>query len=125
MGGSLATMTPEDADAIAALPNVAAAVPELGGSVTARFGSIDYQTQVTSTGADFPLARNWPIAQGVFFSRADVRAYAPVAVLGATVARSLFPDGTDPIGKHIVLKNVLFQVVGIASEKGASPMGSD
>ena len=125
MGGSLATMTPEDADAIAALPNVVAAVPELGGSVTARFGSIDYQTQVTSTGADFPLARNWPVAQGVFFSRADVRAYAPVAVLGATVARSLFPDGTDPIGQHIVLKNVLFQVVGIASEKGASPMGSD
>jgi macrolide transport system ATP-binding/permease protein len=125
MGGSVATMTPDDADAIARLPNVAAAVPELGGSVTARFGNIDHQTQVTSTGADFPLARNWPIARGVFFSRADVRAYAPVVVVGATVARNLFPDAADPIGKHIVLKNVLFQVVGIASEKGASPMGSD
>jgi macrolide transport system ATP-binding/permease protein len=54
-----------------------------------------------------------------------VRAYAPVVVVGATVARNLFPDAADPIGKHIVLKNVLFQVVGIASEKGASPMGSD
>ena len=49
MGGSIATMTPEDAEAIAALPNVLAAVPELGGSVTARFGNIDYQTQATST----------------------------------------------------------------------------
>ena len=55
-----------------------AAVPELGGSVTARYGNIDYQTQVTSTGADFPLARNWPVARGIFFSRADVRSYAPV-----------------------------------------------
>jgi macrolide transport system ATP-binding/permease protein len=125
MGGSLATMTPADADAIAALPNVLAAVPELGGSVTARYGNIDYQTQVTSTGADFPLARNWPVARGIFFSRSDVRGYAPVAVLGATVARSLFPDGVDPVGKHVVLKNVLFQVIGVASEKGASPMGSD
>jgi macrolide transport system ATP-binding/permease protein len=125
MGGNVATMTPEDAEAIARVPNVLAAVPELGGSVTARFGNIDHQTQVTSTGADFPLARNWPVARGIFFSRADVRGYAPVVVLGATVARNLFPDGTDPIGKHVVLKNVLFQVIGIASEKGASPMGTD
>ncbi len=124
-GGSVATMTPEDADAIAALPNILAAVPELGGSVTARYGNIDYQTQVTSTAADFPIARNWPVAHGTFFSRADVRGYAPVVVLGQTVANNLFPDGTDPIGKHIVLKNVLFQVVGIASERGASPNGSD
>ena len=125
MGGSLATMTPEDAEAIARLPNVLAAVPELGGSATARFGNIDYQTQVTSTAADFPLARNWPVTRGMFFSRADVRAYAPVVVLGQTVARSLFPDGTDAIGKHIVLKNVMFQVIGIAAERGASPNGSD
>ncbi|HET7597685.1 MAG TPA: ABC transporter permease, partial [Burkholderiales bacterium] len=124
-GASVATMTPEDADAIAALPNVLAAVPELGGSVTARYGNIDYQTQVTSTAADFPIARNWPVARGVFFSRADVRSYAPVVVLGQTVAKNLFPDGADPIGKHVVLKNVLFQVVGVASERGASPMGSD
>jgi macrolide transport system ATP-binding/permease protein len=124
-GGSAATMSFDDADAIAALPNVLAAVPELGGSATARFGAIDYQTQVTSTSADFPLARNWPVARGVFFSRADARSYAPVVVLGQTVARNLFPDGSDPIGKHIVLKNVLFQVVGIATERGASPNGAD
>ncbi|HYC47314.1 MAG TPA: MacB family efflux pump subunit [Burkholderiales bacterium] len=124
-GGSAATMTPDDAEAIAALPNILAAVPELGGSVTARYGSIDYQTQVTSTSAEFPVARNWPIARGTFFSRADVRAYAPVVVLGQTVARNLFPDGADPIGQHVVLKNVLFQVVGIASERGASPNGND
>jgi macrolide transport system ATP-binding/permease protein len=124
-GGSVATMTPEDADAIAALPNILAAVPELGGSVTARYGNIDYQTQVTSTAAEFPIARNWPVARGTFFSRADVRGYAPVVVLGQTVVNNLFPDGTDPIGKHIVLKNVLFQVVGIATERGASPNGSD
>jgi macrolide transport system ATP-binding/permease protein len=125
MGGSIATMTPEDAEAIAALPNVLAAVPELGGSVTARYGNVDYQTQITSTGADFPVARNWPVARGMFFSRGDVQGYAPVAVLGQTVARNLFPDGSDPIGKHIVLKNVLFQVIGIAAERGASPQGAD
>jgi macrolide transport system ATP-binding/permease protein len=124
-GGGTATMTPEDAEAIAALPNVLAAVPELGGTVTARYGNLDYQTQATSTGADFTLARNWPTARGTFFSRADVRSYAPVVVLGQTVVRNVFPEGTDPIGRHLVLNNVLFQVIGVMSERGASPTGQD
>jgi macrolide transport system ATP-binding/permease protein len=124
-GGGTATMTPDDAAAIAALPNVLAAVPELGGNVTARFANLDYQTQATATGADFPLARNWPTARGTFFSRADVRSYAPVVVLGQTVVRNVFPEGTDPIGRHLVLNNVLFQVIGVMSERGASPTGQD
>jgi len=118
-------MTPEDADALAALPNVLAAVPELGGNVTARFGNLDYQTQATATGADFTVARNWPTARGTFFSRADVRSYAPVVVLGQTVVANVFPDGRDPIGEHVVLNNVLFQVIGVMSPRGASPTGQD
>jgi macrolide transport system ATP-binding/permease protein len=125
MGGSIATMTIDDATAAATLPNVLAAVPEIGGSVTARFGGIDYQTQASATGADFPLARAWQPASGSFFSPSDVKSYATVAVLGQTVAKTLFPGHTDPIGKHIVLNNVLFQVIGVMSERGASPQGSD
>ena len=68
VGGTVATLVPEDADMIAALPNVLAAVPELGGSVTARFGNTDYQTQATGTSATFPVARNWPVGRGMFFS---------------------------------------------------------
>ena len=124
-GGSTATMTPDDAQAIAALPNVLAAVPELGGTITVRYGNLDYQTQATATGADYPLARNWPAARGTFFSAADARSYAPVVVLGQTVVRYVFPQGTDPIGQHIVLNNVLFQVIGVMAERGASPTGQD
>lgn len=57
---------PEDAEVIAALPSVLAAVPELGGGVTVRFGGSDYQSQVTGTTASFPIARNWPVARGLF-----------------------------------------------------------
>jgi macrolide transport system ATP-binding/permease protein len=125
MGGSIATMTIDDATAAAALPNVLASVPEIGGGVTARFGGIDYQTQASATGADFPLARAWQPASGTFFSPSDVKSYATVAVLGQTVAKTLFPGGADPIGRHIVLNNVLFQVIGVMGERGASPMGTD
>ena len=122
--GGVATLTVQDAEAIKALPNVIAAVPELGGGVTARFGGIDYQTQVSATGADLTLARAWPVARGTFFTGEDVRSYAAVALVGQTVAKTLF--GSDsPLGKHIVINNVLFQVIGVMAERGASPTGAD
>jgi macrolide transport system ATP-binding/permease protein len=125
VGGAVASLVPEDAEVIAALPNVLAAVPELGGNVTARFGNADYQTQATGTSATFPTARNWPVARGIFFSSADLKSYATVALLGQTVAEKLFAGGEDPIGQYIVLNNVMFQVIGIMSVRGASPQGQD
>jgi macrolide transport system ATP-binding/permease protein len=122
--GGIATLVPDDARAIAALPNVLAAVPEQGGGATARYRGTDYQTQVNATGADFTLARAWPVARGLFFSEDDVRGYAAVAVLGQTVAKTLFANEAA-LGKHIVLNNTLFQVIGVMRERGASPMGQD
>ena len=125
VGGTVASLVPEDADMIAALPNVLAAVPELGGSVTARFGNSDYQTQATGTSATFPIARNWPVSRGIFFSTADMKSYASVVVLGQTVADKIFPKDVDPVGQYIVLNNVLFQVIGLMAVRGASPQGQD
>ncbi|MGQ9366012.1 MacB family efflux pump subunit [Azospirillum sp. A39] len=124
-GGVTATLVAADADAIAALPNVVAAVPEYPGQATLRAGSRDYATSVVATSADFAAARNWPVERGLFFDAADVRGYAPVAVLGRTVARALFPDGGDPMGQYVLFGNVPFQVIGIMAAKGASPGGSD
>jgi macrolide transport system ATP-binding/permease protein len=125
VGGSVASLIPDDAEAIATLPNVMAAVPELGGTVTTRFGGADYQTQATGTTATFPVARDWPVSRGVFFSTSDVKAYATVAVLGQTVADRLFTNGQDPIGQYVVLNNVMFQVIGLMGVRGASPTGQD
>ena len=125
VGGTVASLVPEDAEMIAALPNVLAAVPELGSSVTARFGNSDYQTQATGTSATFPIARNWPVSKGIFFSTADLKSYAAVAVLGQTVADNLFPKNVDPVGQYVVLNNVMFQVIGVMAVRGASPQGQD
>ena len=123
--GDIATLVPDDAEAIKTLPNIETALPERNGRATVRFGNIDYQTSVQGTGAQFPSARDWPVAEGVFFNTDDVKHYAAVVVLGKTVAKTLFPDDSDPVGKYILMKNVPFLVIGIMSEKGASPFGSD
>jgi macrolide transport system ATP-binding/permease protein len=123
--GDIATLVPDDAAAIKALPNIAAALPERSGRATVRFGSVDYQTSVQGTGEDFPSARDWPIAEGQFFNSDDMKHYAAVVVLGRTVAKTLFPDGANPVGKYVLLRNVPFLVTGVMTEKGASPNGSD
>ncbi|MBC7951218.1 MAG: MacB family efflux pump subunit [Rhodospirillaceae bacterium] len=124
-GNTIATLIPEDAEEIAQLPNVATAVPEMGGGVTLRFGNADYQTSATATSQDYPVARDWPMKSGVFFGPEDVKAYVPVVVLGQTVVDSLFPPQMDPIGKYVLMNNVPFQVIGVLARKGASPFGSD
>ena len=119
-----ATLVVEDVKAIDELPNVLAAIPEQSSSVTLRFGTSDTSTSVTGTSAKFPLARQWPVAQGSFFSEEDETNYAAVAVLGKTTATALFGED-NPIGEFVLINNLLFQVVGVMSEKGASPMGTD
>jgi macrolide transport system ATP-binding/permease protein len=123
--GDIATLVPDDAAAIKTLPNIEAALPERSSRATVRFGSIDYQTSVQGTGEDFPKARDWPVAEGQFFNADDMKHYAAVVVLGKTVSKTLFPNGDSPVGKYVLLRNVPFHVIGVMTEKGASPNGSD
>src|SRR5438874_2600535 len=123
--GDIAMLVPDDAAALKALPNIATALPERSGRATVRLGNIDYQTSVQGTGEDFPSARDWPVAEGQFFNIDDMKHYAAVVVLGRTVSKTLFPDGANPVGKYVLLKNVPFLVTGVMTEKGASPNGSD
>jgi macrolide transport system ATP-binding/permease protein len=123
--GDIATLVPDDAAAIKALPNIEAALPERSGRATVRLGNIDYQTSVQGTGEDFPSARDWPVGEGQFFNTDDAKHYAAVVVLGRTVAKTMFPNGDSPVGRYVLLKNVPFLVTGVMTEKGASPNGTD
>nr|WP_315974697.1 MacB family efflux pump subunit [Pseudomonas sp. 5P_3.1_Bac2] len=122
--GVTATLTPEDAQAVAKLPNVRDALGELQGSATLRAGNIDYKTSITATNASMPLVREWPLSSGAFFSRSDEQSYAAVTVLGQTVAQNLFPE-QNPVGQYLLIQNVPFQVIGVMSAKGATPWGQD
>lgn len=123
---STATLVIDDVRAIDRdVPNVLAAIPEQNSSVTVRYEGADYSTSVNGTSAKFPIARQWPINRGTFFSEEDEENYATVAVLGQTVAKALFANGEDPLGRYILVNNLLFQVIGVMNAKGASPNGND
>lgn len=121
---SISSLVPADVDALNTLPNVLAAIPELTGSYTMRYETEDHSAEVNATSHLFPIARQWTTSSGTFFSVEDEQTYATVAVLGKTVAEKLF-DQQDPLGRYLIINNILFQVIGVMDEQGASPRGDD
>jgi putative ABC transport system permease protein len=59
------------------------------------------------------------LARGHYLTRSDVDTARRVAVLGAAVARSLFPD-RDPVGQQVTIAGVRFRVVGVFADLGQS-----
>ncbi|RRV07241.1 MacB family efflux pump subunit [Pseudomonas sp. v388] len=113
-------ITLEEVAAIGALPEVQMIMPVNGGQAGVRFGNVDHSAYVGGNDTHFPAIFNWPVAEGSYFTDADERNAAAVAVIGYKVRQKLFKDGLDPIGQYILIENVPFQVVGVLQEKGAS-----
>lgn len=122
--GVIATLVPDDAEALKALPNIRTAVPEISGSVTARANGKDISTSVQAVSADYPSLRDWQPVQGIYFNAQDLASYAPVAVIGQTVKNNLFPD-SDPLGQFLLLDSIPFQVIGVMGAQGATDWGDD
>jgi putative ABC transport system permease protein len=119
------TLTPEDADAIKAeCPAVAYVTPYVNTAAQVIAGELNWGTRIQGTNVDYPLIRSWNVDQGSYFTDADVKAAAKVAVLGRTVVDNLFPNG-DAVGQIIRIKNVPFKVVGVLEKKGGNMMGQD
>ena len=121
---NIATLVPEDMHAINELDNILGSMPESRSSGTIRFNNNDVSSIVNGTTHSLPDIRNWGTSSGVFFDKSDEDNYVKVAVIGQTVAKELFKN-QDPIGNFIFINNIIFQVIGVMSERGASAFGED
>jgi putative ABC transport system permease protein len=84
----------------------------------------NWRTAVNGVSLDYPVIRDWQVTSGSFFDASDLRNARKVAVVGATVAKNLFPD-QDPVGQEIQLRNVPFKIIGVLASKGQTAGGSD
>ncbi len=50
------------------------------------------------------------------FTEEDVKTAAKVCVLGKTLVKNLFPDGTDPLGKVVRFGSIPLTVFGVIDE---------
>ena len=113
-------VTLDDVAAIAELPQVRRVMPVIGGELMVRHGNNNQTFYVGGNSVEFPHILNWPVVQGMFFSAADERSGAAVAVIGQKVRDKLLEPGSDPLGQYLLIGNVPFQVVGLLAGKGAS-----
>ncbi|CRM85288.1 macrolide transporter ATP-binding /permease protein [Pseudomonas sp. FH4] len=118
-------ITMNDVTAMAALPQVKRIMPVNGAEAGVRFGNVDHMAYVGGNDTNFPAIFNWPVVEGSYFTEADERAAATVAVIGKRVRDKLFKDLPSPIGQYILIENVPFQVIGVLAEKGASSGDKD
>ena len=121
----LGIVTLNDVAALAALPQVKRIMPVNGSDAGIRFGNLDYLAYVGGNDVNFPEIFNWPVAEGSYFTEADERAGATVAVIGHRIREKLFKDVASPIGQYILIENVPFQVIGVLAEKGSSSGNKD
>jgi putative ABC transport system permease protein len=125
--GTGTTLTVEDIEAIGReVPSVSAASPYVRASGQLVYGNMNWSASggIAGTSEKFPEIRDWKVGSGEFFTEADVKYAARVAVLGKTVADNLFA-GADPIGQTIRIRNLPFRVVGILAAKGQNQVGQD
>jgi putative ABC transport system permease protein len=122
--GSITTLTLEDAQAVAQLPTVARISPGARTRVQVVAGNQNWNTSIEGGNEEYVVIRNWPIAEGSNISPRDVLVADKVALLGATVARTLYPD-QDPVGQVIRVKNMPFRVVAVLAPKGQGQFGDD
>ncbi len=119
-GDPVRTLTVEDAEAIRkTVPGVTGVSAEYSRQAQVVYRAENVITQVSGVTPEFQEVRNFRPARGEFFTDADMRGRAKVAVVGKTVADRLFPDA-EPIGQRIRIRGVTFTVIGIMEEKGAT-----
>lgn len=119
------TLLPGDAEALRReASNLAGVSPLTQNGTQAVAGNHNWSTSVSGVGVDFPTIRNWKVERGRFFTETEVKTSSKVAVLGRSVADSLFPDGR-PLGRTVRLGQVPVRVIGVLEVKGTAQFGND
>ena len=101
---------------------VAAIAPVRSAAMSTIYLSTARTTPVIGTTPVYFEINKWDLADGRFFSEADLRSGDAVCVIGETVHRDLF-EGNNPIGAKIRLGKASCEVIGLLKGKGQAGMG--
>ena len=124
---SNATLTTTDVKLISdsnSAPDVQSVSPVISTNETATYKGATYSTSVIGSTPSYLPASNYTISAGRSISAADVKSHAQVVDLGSSVTSSLFPTGSNPLGKQIQLGSSEFTVIGLLASKGSSGLSN-
>ncbi len=114
-------LTLDDAEAIRTYaPAIGFVSPERWGGRNTEVRFRDRRVQDPAVGGvthQYPDANNHFVAQGRFFTAGEERHAMAVAIIGKSIAETLFPY-TDPLGREIAINGRPFRVIGVFEKKG-------
>jgi len=129
-GGTAKTLTLEDSKEISSsIDSVEYLTNEVSGRYQVVYKGNNTNTSIMGTDENYSVVRNVSILQGSFIESSYVDSSSKVAVLGPSVAESLFAedeeefadiDLSNVIGKTIKINKIEFKIIGVTAEKGGS-----
>ena len=121
--GNMQTLTIQDAEYIAQLPDVEAISPVQTSGAQVVYGNKNLSTSMMGVYPGYTDVQNIEVEYGTFFNYAAVRNAATYAVIGPETAEELgMPK--NPVGQTIRVQNTPLTIIGVTKAKGDSAMGS-
>jgi putative ABC transport system permease protein len=119
-GATIKTVRPlsiDDAEALARLERVVAAVPVIQGNAAVEYGSLSRRTTLLGVGPAVPDVWRMRVKSGRFLPDDDFRTARAFAVLGAKTRDELFGQ-SNPLGKRIRIGGDRYRIIGVMEPKG-------
>ena len=122
-------LTMDDAKALddqSRAPSLTAVQPEMNSRLQVQYQSLNTNTSIVGTTANYLEVRKYELAARRMFSRAEDEGRQRVAVLGPTVLEALGINSPEAIiGEPVRIRGIQFTVVGVLKSKGqATPFGN-
>ncbi len=122
-GVQITTLSLDDMDDINKLPNVIDSYAGIIDQEVISYGNELKRGMLFGQTASYIELDQSEVDYGRFFTEAEDKSLAQVAVLGYKIKEDLFGD-SDPIGKSIKIRKTKFRVIGVLKERGGM-MGFD
>jgi putative ABC transport system permease protein len=120
VSGSAGTLTIDDADALASLPNVVAVSSETDSFVQVVYQGQNINTRLMGVTPDYVMVSSLTLQDGVFISAENQNARSLVVVLGSSVAEDLFGGTGGVVGQRVRLNGQPYEVIGVLESKGST-----
>lgn len=121
--GNRQTLTTDDAEFLARLPDVASVTPLQMSAAQVVYGNKNWSTSMIGAYPGYQVVQNVEIEYGTFFDDNAVKNASTYAVIGPDTLEELgMPQ--NAVGEIIRVQNTPFVIIGVMKAKGDSMMGS-
>jgi putative ABC transport system permease protein len=106
-------------------PSVVAVSPEVRSAGQVVYGHLNWSTSIYGGNLEYFGIKKIEVENGRLFTDREVAGAAKVCLIGKTVIKNLFGEGTDPVGQTIRFKKIPLKIIGVLKERGPNTFGQD